>query len=98
AFMHEQLNWDDLRYFLAAAQHGGFGAAARALETQQSTVSRRVAALEQRLGGVLFDRTRTGLTLTGLGEQVRGEAETMAGALTRMTDLATIDERTVEGP
>jgi DNA-binding transcriptional LysR family regulator len=55
--MHDQLNWDDLRFFLCAAQEGGFGAAARRLATQQSTVSRRVASLERLLGGALFDRT-----------------------------------------
>lgn len=95
--MHEQFDWDDLRYFLAAAQRGGFGAAARALKTQQSTVSRRVANLEQLLGGALFDRTAAGLTLTRLGEEVRREAEQMASALTRVGDAATATEHDIDG-
>lgn len=95
--MHEQFDWDDLRYFLAAAQRGGFGAAARALKTQQSTVSRRVANLEELLGGALFDRTATGLKLTRLGEDVRREAEQMANALTRVGDAATKTEHEIDG-
>ncbi|MGV3622089.1 MAG: LysR family transcriptional regulator [Archangium sp.] len=95
--MHEQFDWDDLRYFLAAAQRGGFGAAARVLKTQQSTVSRRVATLETRLGGALFDRTASGLTVTRLGEEVRREAEQMASALTRVSDAATSTEKEVDG-
>lgn len=95
--MHEQFDWDDLRYFLAAAQRGGFGAAARALKTQQSTVSRRVANLEELLGGALFDRTASGLKLTRLGEDVRREAEQMANALTRVGDAATKTEHEIDG-
>lgn len=95
--MHDQLNWDDLRFLLCAAQEGGFGAAARRLETQQSTVSRRVASLERRLGGVLFDRTAGGLVLTGLGRRVLDQAEVMEAALTRVADAAASTEGVVEG-
>ncbi len=95
--MHEQPNWDDLRFFLAAAQHRGFGAAARRLGQQQSTVSRRVAALEARLGAAVFDRTASGLTLTSLGRWVLGEAQVMEAALTRVADAASATEKVVEG-
>ena len=95
--MHGPLDWDDVRFFLASAQQGGFGAAARHLETQQSTVSRRVASLEARLGGALFDRTASGLALTPLGHRVLGEAEVMEQALTRVTDAASATERVVDG-
>lgn len=95
--MHDPLSWDDVRYFLAAVQTGGFGAAARRLRVRQSTVSRRVAALEQRLGGALFDRTAAGLVLTGLGRRVQPEAEHLEQAVTRITDIATTTERTVDG-
>lgn len=42
--------WSDLRYFLGVARHGSTLAAARALQTSQSTVQRRLAALERKLG------------------------------------------------
>lgn len=95
--MHDQLNWDDLRFFLCAAQEGGFGAAARRLSIRQSTVSRRVASLEKLLGGAVFDRTTTGLVLTGLGQRVLAQAEVMEGALTHVADAATSTEKAVEG-
>lgn len=97
AYMHEQLNWDDLRFFLAAAQHGGFGAAARRINQQQSTVSRRVATLEAQLGAIVFDRTATGLRLTSLGRKVLTEAQVMAAALTRVGDAASATKSVVEG-
>jgi len=95
--MHDRLNWDDLRFFVAAARHRGFGAAARRLRTQQSTVSRRVASLEAQLGSALFDRTAAGLRLTALGCRVLREAEVVEQALTRVADTASSTERAIEG-
>ena len=44
------LDWEDLRFFLALARLGSLSAAARSLGVNHATVSRRVVALEQRLG------------------------------------------------
>ena len=44
------LDWNDLRYFLAVARDGSTLAAGRALRTSQTTVARRIAALEKALG------------------------------------------------
>ena len=44
------LDWNDLRYFLAVAREGSTLAAARSLRTSQTTVARRVAALERAIG------------------------------------------------
>lgn len=98
--MHDlatRLTWDDVRFFLLSAREGGFGAAARRLGTQQSTVSRRVATLEARLGGALFDRTAAGLVLTSLGQRVLPDAQLVEQALTRVGDAATTAEHAVEG-
>ncbi len=88
--MHEPPppSWDDLRFALAAARTAGFGRAARKLGVQQSTVSRRVAALEKRLGGPLFDRTAGGLVTTWLGQQVRVQAEAIEAAVVKAEDAA----------
>lgn len=61
-------NWDDLRFFLAVARHGGLSGAARALAVNQSTVSRRITALEEQLDARLFDRQARGYALTAVGE------------------------------
>lgn len=49
-------DWDDLKHFLAIARHGTTTAAAMALHIDQSTVQRRLAALESRIGQSLVER------------------------------------------
>ena len=61
-------DWDDLKHFLAVAQHGSTTAAGRAMNIDQSTVQRRLAALEQRIGQSLVERHTTGYQLTAYGK------------------------------
>lgn len=61
------LNLNDLHFFTAAVDHGGFAAAARRLGCPKSTVSKRVAALEAQLGAVLIHRNSRNFTLTDVG-------------------------------
>lgn len=63
------LNWNDLRYFVAIARAGTLAAAAKELKVDQTTVGRRLAALEETLGAQLFVRTPDGFTLTTAGER-----------------------------
>jgi hypothetical protein len=44
------LDWDDLRFFLAIARYRTLGTAARHLQVTQSTVSRRLASLQDEDG------------------------------------------------
>jgi DNA-binding transcriptional LysR family regulator len=60
------MDWDDLKFVLAIIRHGSLNAAARALETTQPTVSRRLDALERRIGAKLFERAVSGLSPTPL--------------------------------
>lgn len=62
------MDWNDLRYFLAVADHGSTLAAGRALRVSQTTVARRVAALEDALGLTLFEKRQAGYVLTPAGE------------------------------
>src|SRR6187402_3595408 len=71
------LDWSDFEVFLAVARAGTLSAAARLLKVDQSTVSRRLAALEASAGTRLFDRTPTGYLLTAPGEAMRGRVEDM---------------------
>lgn len=61
-------NWDDYRLFLAVAQAGSLSGAARLLGVTHSTVFRRLAAFEDRLGVRLFERLPSGYVLTAAGE------------------------------
>ncbi|MCR4266810.1 LysR family transcriptional regulator [Nitratireductor sp. ZSWI3] len=71
------MNWDDVRIFLAVARAGQILGAARRLELNHATVSRRVAALEEAVGAKLFHRLTTGTELTAAGEQLLATAERM---------------------
>jgi len=68
-------DWNDLRYFLSVARTGSTLAAGRALRVSQTTVARRVAALEDAIGQPLFDRRQAGYALTPAGEALLGQAE-----------------------
>ncbi|MFG1401929.1 LysR family transcriptional regulator [Xanthobacter sediminis] len=70
-------DWSDLRFFLAVARAGRLTAAAARLAVEHSTVSRRLGALEARLGAKLFDRRPHGYALTAAGERLMAAAEGM---------------------
>jgi len=63
-------DWNDLRYLLAVSRQGSTLAAARALGVNQSTVHRRLVALERQAGLRLVHRHPTGYKLTEMGEQL----------------------------
>jgi len=84
------MDWDDVRSFLAIARARSLSGAARDLGLQQSTMSRRLAALEAKAGARLLQKTPRGFELTPLGEAVLGNAE-------RMEAEAIAVERMVQG-
>ena len=63
-------DWSDLRFFLAVASEGSTIAAAKSLGVNQSTVQRRLANLEARLGERLVERLPSGYKLTELGAEL----------------------------
>jgi DNA-binding transcriptional LysR family regulator len=71
------VNWDDLRLFLAVARSGSISGAARQLDLQHSTLSRRMRNLEQGLGVRLFDKVPSGYALTTAGESLLEAATRM---------------------
>ena len=84
------MDWDDVRSFLAIARARSLSGAARDLGVRQSTMSRRLEALEARAGARLLQKTPRGFELTPLGEAVLGNAE-------RMEAEAIAVERVVQG-
>jgi len=71
----QTLNWNDLRIFLAIDRSAGLIAAGRRLGLDQTTVARRLAALEANLGVKLVERTPRGAALTGPGQTLLEHAE-----------------------
>ncbi len=68
---------DLARTFLAVVDTGSFMAAAERVYVTQSTVSMRIKTLEDRLGKVLFVRSKAGATPTLAGEQFMKHAQAM---------------------
>jgi DNA-binding transcriptional LysR family regulator len=64
------MNWDDFDAFCQVVDHGGFTAAARALERPKSSLSASVSRLEEQLGARLLERTTRSLRLTEAGESL----------------------------
>src|SRR6185437_1208875 len=71
------IDWDDVRHFLAVARGGSVRAAAERLGVNHSTVLRRIAQLEERLGVHMFEKLPSGYRLTAAGEEVLGFADQM---------------------
>jgi DNA-binding transcriptional LysR family regulator len=78
------VSWDEIRYFVAAARRGSLNAAADDAGVDHSTLSRRIRALEDRLGVRLLDRSPIGLKLTEDGKSALLEAEQMEAAAHRL--------------
>jgi DNA-binding transcriptional LysR family regulator len=71
------IDWDDVRYFLAAARGGSVRAAAKRLGVNHATVLRRIAQLEEHLGAQMFEKLPSGYRLTAAGEEVLEFADQM---------------------
>lgn len=66
----DRLDWDDYRFFIAVATAGSLSSAARQLHVNTTTVLRRIANLEAGLSLRLFERRRSGYSLTADGAQL----------------------------
>jgi DNA-binding transcriptional LysR family regulator len=77
-----QLDWEDVRYFVALSRHGRLSATARDLRVTHATVARRVTSLEAVLGRPLFERRADGYSLTADGSAFLREAIAMEEAAT----------------
>ena len=79
------MNWDDFEAFCQVVEHGGFTAAARALDRPKSSLSVSVTRLEEQLGNRLLERTTRSLRLTDAGESLYRE---VSGPLAQLREVA----------
>jgi DNA-binding transcriptional LysR family regulator len=93
----ETLPWDDVKLFLALCRKSTLGGAAQTLRVDASTVSRRLASLEETLGASLFDRGRDGVTPTEAAEVLLPLAEEIEECMARFGSLAEGLEREATG-
>lgn len=83
------MNWDDLRFLVVIGREGTLAAAARRLKVDQTTVARRLRALEDALGTPLFERSDGRWQPTLLGTRVlerAGRIEEDVAGVVRMAE------------
>jgi len=74
----QAIDWDNIRHFLEVVRSGSVSQASQQMGVNQTTVSRRITALEDRLGKKLFERSTNGWLITPVGERIISSAEQMA--------------------
>ena len=93
------LDWNDIRIFLAVAREGSTLAASKKLNINQTTVGRRMHALETALGLTLFERDTRGYAMTAQGSALFDVAARMENAadqvLTRASHLRRASHGTI---
>ena len=91
------VNWDDLKIILALKRTGSQTAASRLLRLNQSTVARRLNAIEADLGIILFSRSKSGFTPTEAGDMVLGTAEEIERRALGLRDEVNAFRRDLQG-
>ena len=77
---------DQLQHLVAIVEHGSLRSAARRLDVPQPTLTRSIRALEKELGGSLFLRETTGMTLTATGRRFHVRASNIVNEARRAQD------------
>jgi DNA-binding transcriptional LysR family regulator len=95
--MNWDLDWNDLKAFLAVLDSGSLSAAARLLGVAQPTIRNRVEALERQLGATLFTRSVRGLTPTALAAALADHARTMSLAANSFARAASATPGEISG-
>jgi DNA-binding transcriptional LysR family regulator len=93
----DNLDWNQLKAFLETAETGSLSAAARKLGLTQPTLSRQVAAIEQRMGVTLFERVGKAMALTPTGLDLLEHARAMSVAAEALRLAATGRSQAVGG-
>jgi molybdate transport repressor ModE-like protein len=90
-------DWDDLKHFLAVARHGSTTAAGRAADLNQSTVQRRLAQFERRIGQPLVERHPGGTRLTAYGQQLLPHAQRVEQQIAVLEQFIRSSSRALNG-
>jgi DNA-binding transcriptional LysR family regulator len=90
-------DWNELKVFLAVTRGGSTLAAAKALKINQTTVARRLEALESDLGLKLFERGQGGSRLTEAGQKILPDAERMEAVAAGLSHRARGHQRGLVG-
>jgi DNA-binding transcriptional LysR family regulator len=94
----QNINWNDLRYVLALGRAGTLAGAARALGVNETTVGRRIVAIEETFGVQLFERMQGGkLEPTKAGAEAIAQSELIEQRVLGLRSDITGGDREVAG-
>lgn len=93
----QELDWNNLRVVLAVARTGSLTGAARLLQLDQTTAGRRLTALEESVGTILFRRAKSGFVPTEAGIEVIAEAAVVGARLAALAERLRPDRAASEG-
>ncbi len=79
-------DWNDLKYFLEVSRRGKLIHAAKSLNVDHTTVSRRIAALQEATGAKLFEKTDKGYIPTIAGQKLLKIAQDMENTASRVQE------------
>lgn len=96
--MLDEIRLADLRTFSLVVRHGGFSSTARATDIPQTTISKRVAVLEEAVGAKLIHRTTRQFNLTDEGKRVYEWAQKILDDATEMGNELSTSKREPHGP
>lgn len=91
------MKWDDLKIVLAVSRSGTMSGAAKLLNVQHSTVSRRIKALERQLGTNLVRRNKGSYELTRAGQKVTDTAIRVEKEITSVDGTLLKDDDPLKG-
>jgi LysR family hydrogen peroxide-inducible transcriptional activator len=92
------MTFTELRYIVALARERHFGRAAAACFVSQPTLSVAVKKLEDELGMVLFERGKTDVRVTPLGERIVAQAQRVLEEVEGVKRIARQDHDPLDGP
>jgi len=93
----QMIDWDNVQSFLEVVRSGSVSRAADKLGVNQTTVSRRIAALEKSLATHLFERSGKQWLVTSVGEKLVKNAEVMADEANAIQRLAMSESQDLSG-
>lgn len=92
------MNLNDLRYIVAVARERHFGRAAEASHVSQPTLSVSIKKLEEELGVLLFERSKTEVTITPIGRSVVERAQRVLEEVEGLRAAAEQHQDQLRGP
>ena len=92
------MNLQEIRYFVAVAEHRHFGRAAETCNVSQPTLSSQIRKLEEELGVTLLERTNKRVDITPVGSQILIHAQRALAEAGQMEAVARVAHDPLVGP